>query len=92
MIQTQVYGGGYGRSGGTSTEDTMQGGHTIVTDGTISIRIENTGGGSRSFWVESDPRYADLDMTSDAPFGYRRAIAYWTEWLEGHSTPAAIAA
>ncbi len=92
MLQVQVSTGGYGCSGGTATADTFQPGSTTLTLGGITIRVEDTGDSARSTWVESDPRYADLDVTCDAPFRYREAVSYWMGWLTNRSAPEAIAA
>lgn len=93
MVTAQVFPGGIGRSGGVATTDSFQPGYTVLTvDGEPKIRIENMGDGSRSFLLSK--RYADSDVTEDAPYGYHDAVAYWTAWLPAHmpSTPAAIAA
>lgn len=92
MVTTQVCTGGYGRSGGTATTDTFQPGFTILTLGGITIRVEDTGDSSRSTWIESDPRYADLEVTCDAPFRYREAVAYWQGWLTNRAAPVSLAA
>lgn len=92
MLQSQVSTGGYGRSGGTATADTFQPGFTVLTLAGITIRVEDTGDSARSTWVESDPRYADLDVSSDAPFQYREAVSYWMGWLTNRSNPEALAA
>jgi hypothetical protein len=71
MLQAQVSTGGYGRSGGIAIADTFQPGFTVLTLAGITIHVEDTTDSARSTWVESDPRYADLDVSSDAPFRYR---------------------
>lgn len=92
MLQVQASTGRHGRSGGTATADTFQPGFTVLTLAGITIRVEDTGDSARSTWVESDLRYADLDVRSDAPFRYREAVSYWMGWLTNLSNPAAIAA
>lgn len=87
MITTQVYPGSIGRSGGVATTDSFTPGYTIISvDGVARIRVENTGDGSRSFLLST--RYADTDVTGDAPFRYADAVAHWIAWLPGHLPPA----
>lgn len=93
MVTAEVCTGGIGRSGGVATEDTFIPGFTVLSvDGSPKIRVENVGDASRSFVLST--RYADSDVTEDAPYRYDEAVAYWTAWLESHfgSTPAEIAA
>lgn len=75
MITVQVSKGGYGRSGHVATEDSWLPGQTVITDGTSSVRVEDTGDGSRSYRIGN---YADRDVTAMAPFRYTEAVMYWT--------------
>lgn len=75
MIEMQVSKGGYGRSGHVATEDTWLPGQTVITDGTSTVRIEDTGDSSRSFRVS---RLGDREVTVMAPFRYRDAVAFWS--------------
>lgn len=48
MLQAQVSTGGYGRSGDTSTGDTVQPGFTVLALAGITIRVEDTSDSARS--------------------------------------------